>query len=109
MYPIYSDIVDIEASYDPTTGLYKKPRHCKSDGYSTIKDAEEREAYSLASAVFHSASLSVRSLRQSSRLTTAETTVQYGSGKFSTTATNEDGVQLFFSLFVLHIERCSRY
>ena len=97
MYPIYSDIVDIEASYDPTTGLFTKPRHCKSDGYSTIKDAEEREAYSLASAVFHSEL--VRSLsRQSSRLTTAETTVQYGSGKFSTTATNEDGVQLFFSL-----------
>lgn len=97
MYPIYSDIVDIESSYDPTTGLFTKPRHCKSDGYSTIKDAEEREAYSLASAVFHSEL--VRSLsRQSSRLTTAETTVQYGSGKFSTTATNEDGVQLFFSL-----------
>ena len=97
MYPIYSDIVFLIESYDTTTGLFSKPRHCKSNGYDTIQDDEERDAYSLASNVLHSEVVKGLS-NQPTRLTTAQTMVQYGNGKFQTTAVHEDGVQLLFSL-----------
>ena len=97
MYPIYSDIVFLIESYDTTTGLFPKPRHCKSNAYATIQDDEERDAYNLASTVLYSELVRALS-EQPTRLTTAQTAVQHGSGKFQTTAMHEDGVQLLFSL-----------
>ena len=97
MYPIASDIFDIEESHDGATGLFKKPRHCKENGYCSIVDDEERQNYDMASKAFFY-ELTNSLAHQSSRLTTAQTAVQYGGGKFETTCTAEDGVQLFFAL-----------
>ena len=74
MYPIYSDIVFLIESYDTTTGLFPKPRHCKSNAYATIQDDEERDAYNLASTVLYSELVRALS-EQPTRLTTAQTAV----------------------------------